>query len=387
MFFPNYIEGTSLFGYMNQTSAVNAYPFNVAFKSDKGNFRKSTKPRYIESFLIETYTFGLAENIQNLIPSDAYSKIIKNAEEVIGPFSPAYKIAFDALMEKELKYCPECIKKGEHYTYQQTSFETHCRKHGIALKKGCPICGKPIPYLVDITTKDAFFCPSCNMRYTDPSYVRHLLTDDIDGFEHAKNDMCYSEKAYIVGMTGSEKVFETPDFQKFVKEILLTGHFPKQGMVFPYSDDTDIDIWDVTKPYMKSRPASGKRHDLLVYIAENELYTSSSEERAAAFLARMFITCFKINTVDINNFRIAISDIQRNVKRSCSPKHIDMISLILLKLYVKELHGSLVRLFEEHMYDSLLLLLHLDLIPDVRPVAIVVVGNGEFKVFPFIYTR
>ena len=225
------------------------------------------------------------------------------------------------------------------------------------------------------------------MRYTDPSYVRHLLTDDIDGSEHAKNDMSCSEKAYIVGMTGSEKVFETPDFQEFVKEILLTGHFPKQGMIFPYSDDTDIDIWDVTKPYMKSRPESRKRSDLLVYIAENELYTSSSEERAAAFLARMLLTFFRRDNVLINNFRIAISDIQRNVKHSCSSEYIDMISLILLKLYVKELHGSLVRLFEEHMYDSLLLLLHLDLIPDVRPAAIVVVGNGEFKVFPFIYTR
>ena len=145
MFIPNYIEGTSLFGYMNQISAVNAYPFNVAFKSDKFNFRKSTKTRYIESFLIETYTLGLAENIQNLIPSDAYSKILKNAEEVIGPFSPAYKTAFDALMEKELKYCPECIKMGEHYTYQQTRFETHCRKHGMALKKRLPYMRKADP--------------------------------------------------------------------------------------------------------------------------------------------------------------------------------------------------------------------------------------------------
>ena len=89
----------------------------------------------------------------------------------------------------------------------------------------------------------------------------------------------------------------------------------------------------------------------------------------------------------INNFRIAISDIQRNVKHSCSPEYIDMISLILLKLYVKELHDSLVHLFEEHMYDSLLLLLHLDLIPDVRPAAIVVVDNEKVEVFPFIYTR
>ena len=67
------------------------------------------------------------------------------------------------LTHKYLRFCPECMKKGEHKIYHQFTFLDKCLNHNVKLIEKCPFCNEPIQYLIDFKASlHSYQCTHCN---------------------------------------------------------------------------------------------------------------------------------------------------------------------------------------------------------------------------------
>lgn len=234
------------------------------------------------------------------------SKLREYAEDAVKPFDPASITTFDFLLDRELKYCPECMKNGEHYYSQQMITEDKCRKHGEQLQKGCPRCGKPIRASVEITDLDAFICPNCFMRIADFSSPADLVTKLFkvkDAETDLKRNTQFNSKGYLAAMSGAESGFSQPNVRNILKEYLDTGIIPKELITVQKGEGAEITLSELVFAYTEEQLCKGaKRFEMIDYIERSEASDSASV-KASAYLVRMLIGYWSPKRVGVKQLK------------------------------------------------------------------------------------
>lgn len=65
----------------------------------------------------------------------------------------------------DMRFCPECLRVGYHTGVFQLVCVTNCPIHGVALVRGCPVCGGALSADLDREAVDSpFACPHCGHR-------------------------------------------------------------------------------------------------------------------------------------------------------------------------------------------------------------------------------
>lgn len=73
------------------------------------------------------------------------------------------------LIQKNLYYCPECMKSGLHYMYHQFVFVEECPIHKIKLQCTCPVCGQKIQYAIELSNNLLpYECKCCGHKLFNP---------------------------------------------------------------------------------------------------------------------------------------------------------------------------------------------------------------------------
>lgn len=96
------------------------------------------------------------------------------------------------LIRKNLYYCPECMKYGQHLMFQQFTFYKKCRIHNLDLCHTCPVCGKDIPYVIEFRKNIRYYgCKHCGNQLFNNDNFGEVL----NFWQKNKNDI-YNIKTY-----------------------------------------------------------------------------------------------------------------------------------------------------------------------------------------------
>jgi hypothetical protein len=78
--------------------------------------------------------------------------------------------------DRELRYCPECLKNGYHSILHQFKLFELCSVHNQAIQNQCPSCHSTIPYeLNEKHFKEPFQC-KCGHSFIEKDYLFKLLS-------------------------------------------------------------------------------------------------------------------------------------------------------------------------------------------------------------------
>jgi len=357
--YPEYIKGTSLFGYFNQMVAASAFPARFHFADKNHPYQQRNTPIYIYPFLTETYSAGLGEMIGEILPPDIFEEIRESAASSVFPFD-ASPVTFDLLFEKELKYCPKCMAGGEHYYYQQLKSSHVCRKHSVPLMKGCPVCGAPLPSSIEILELDAFHCPTCLSRFAgfrEPVELVCMLDEAKKNEPEEPDHIQFNErKAFLATMNRSGDVFFNQQFFTDAQNYLKTGKRPDGAIEISKAGKADNSFLTAVIPYTGGLlNKRSKLADIYDYIGNSEDPSATPEHRAGAYLARKLLghhnpRRFGIESMKTTNYLITKAFQEAGIK---DPK---LIAGAALKHYTGDMHEHVLELFKDSNNASLLLL-------------------------------
>lgn len=386
--YPCYVEGTSAFGYFNQMTFANAFPARFLFATKNCRYKQRKNPIYLSPLLAETHSIDVAKNIYSIMPPDVLDKIAEDIRDEIFPFSANSANTYELLVEKELKYCPECIKKGEHYTYQQLIIHNKCREHGIPLRKGCPHCGAIISSSIEITHKEAFFCDKCNnsiMSIKEPAELLVSLKNRASTESHSRRttSQIAETDGFVFGLPNNKRLSD--DALIKVKNYFKSGeistptiYIEKNGLAHK-----ECKLKDFIIPYAKGRLKKYDKKDKLVeFIVNNETVENTPEDRSAAFLFRLVVDDINPRRLSIKPLKLVFSALKRALSYAgLTGDDVDSVATAILNRYISDLYTMMVKLINENPDKTLLYLTHENLIQDISYDIIVLEDKDAFKVY------
>lgn len=383
MIYPHYVEGTSFFCYYNQILGVNAVNGTILFGPNKYAVRR--KPVYIPGLLINAKTNMINSMIIKEIPDDIYDSLNNHAAMACGPFSPKSIHVMKALFDDELKYCPECIKKGLHYYYQQLKFENRCHKHNLLLEKGCPFCGKPVPYILEIDNLDSFTCPSCRIRYTDQMYVNELF---LGTYHNDIHNICYSslkgvENGYIAVSKGAESILNGKKLYSFLDQLYSSDTFKGSGIQTSTQKSQNCSLMDFLRPYADVGHNDLNVAEIKNYIVMNQDNFSDPEKRASACICRMFVSGFNLRRFDIPSIHTIISDVRKSIISAGINNDVESITDVIVRQCLETRFKRLVKLFRIHNKEIFHLILSYNDLPDAAFVSVILKKKGGYLIRMF----
>ncbi len=98
-----------------------------------------------------------------------------NINNLIGAFSNSKKLSF--YIEKNLHFCPECIKLGYHSIFHQFKLIDTCPFHGNTIENKCPKCHTSIPYiLTDKWARSPYKC-KCGYQFYTNNEINYFIKE------------------------------------------------------------------------------------------------------------------------------------------------------------------------------------------------------------------
>nr|WP_294489182.1 hypothetical protein [uncultured Anaerosporobacter sp.] len=132
------------------------------------------REKNIRSGLISNYLFNDSKWCIGNLSITEYGSTI--TDELLGPILANCMIdnnqlaIYNLLIEKHIRYCPKCIKIGQHKIYHQFTFLDKCLIHDEDLIELCPNCNKPIMYEIEFKNEiGSYQCKHC----------KYLLFDEV----------------------------------------------------------------------------------------------------------------------------------------------------------------------------------------------------------------
>ena len=107
--------------------------------------------------------FALGEAM--LVGVARYLGLDENQLAIASGWDMAHPHERSLLMAADLRYCPECLRLGTHSAVHQHRAVADCPHHLLALKQGCPACGKPIKLSLLALARSPFCCDSCGVLF------------------------------------------------------------------------------------------------------------------------------------------------------------------------------------------------------------------------------
>ena len=389
MIYPDYIKGTSLIGYFNQMIAVNAFPSRY-FLADKHHvYQRRNNPVYISPFLTETYSAGLGEMIGEILPPDIFDDIKVSAAASCYPFDAGSPVTYDILFEKELKYCPECLAGGEHYFYQQLKSTDTCGKHGVQLKKGCPICGESIQATIEVSNLDAFSCPVCGAytaNFREPVHLVCMLEKAKKNEAEEPEQIRFSETAaHLTAMENTESLFYGSKFTSDIHDYMNTGIRPEGCIEVEKGKESKNSLLEAVIPFTGGKLSKDSdQFDILEYADDSEAPMSTPEQKAGAYLARKLLGYRSPRRLGIEAMTSTRYRIARAIKET-SIKETDTVTNAVLKAYAKDMYEHVLGLVTEYDNASLLLITSDAPIQEIRYAMMVL--EDEKKYYIYLYKQ
>lgn len=66
------------------------------------------------------------------------------------------------IIRKNLYYCPDCMKYGQHLMHHQFTFIHKCMVHNVELNHTCPVCSADMPYTIEFCNEIKHYgCKQC----------------------------------------------------------------------------------------------------------------------------------------------------------------------------------------------------------------------------------
>ena len=389
MITPKYVPGTSLYGYFNQLVAANAFPSRFMFASQEKKYTPKKTADYIDCYLTETMSGALASSLGEIIPDDTLEAIKKAAEDSCRPFVPSYA-TYMALHERHLKYCPECMKSGQHYYYQQMVAADKCRRHDIMLESGCPVCGAEISPSIEVTNLDAYVCPSCFNRFAGflsaPELTRKLISLECYVINDKNNIVYREDKGYLAAMEGAEEVLKSSEFRNIINEYLKTGLRPDGAIEIKKKGDIKkaplrSEVFNYTEGMLSRK---SKQIDMAEFIVDCEMPGSTPKQKASAYLIRKYLGSWNPKRMNVVPLRNTISDIKRALKNSGVPEE-PSITAAVLKAYISALWEAIADLYYEKPGCSSIMMMQGKMIPEISFAMMILEDKDNY--FLYLYEK
>ncbi len=88
------------------------------------------------------------------------------------PFKVSSPLDFNS---ENLRYCEQCMRKGDHFAFNQILYIDNCPFHNAPLKSHCPECNKSFGLSLKNICDNPFGC-QCGMRWIDTNYLLESST-------------------------------------------------------------------------------------------------------------------------------------------------------------------------------------------------------------------
>ena len=252
------VKHLSLFAYIEAACYIN---------SKRAPLKYGANTKY--SIIASDY-FAICRNERALdfelsdIPEEIKNAFMEDVKEILGPFFKYRNENIKYLLDKRVKYCPECIKTGKHYLFNQFKFSTHCYIHNIPLKTTCSSCGKENSIaIVDHMVKTPFKCRECNLDFLEYDKPEQLLVDywnatDPDNPFHEKSE----KSAFIISTKANCNHSSNPKFieisayeipNMFMKRYFEEGILPEPDLTIAKNDTYTKEIDDIILDFVSKK--------------------------------------------------------------------------------------------------------------------------------------
>lgn len=235
------IKYESMYGFMARTSFASSLSFrNMCY--EESETIPSGKGRYIASdTLTATHDPDYIKRVMHGMGIPAASEFRKDLEPLLGPFRINLDTNAQYLTSDNLKFCPFCIRKGEHNMIQQLPFQDKCHIHGCRLIEVCPTCGEPIPYFLYPGAGKGIICPNCGKQLIDEYKSGSNLVAQYKQLKYLYNKLREADVVLITFLVGTDAMLSTKEiFEKSGSEgEQITRRF-MQGL-YEFHSVSDLD--------------------------------------------------------------------------------------------------------------------------------------------------
>lgn len=252
----------------------------------------------------------------------------------------------------------------------------------MPLLKGCPMCGGSINASIEITDIDALTCPSCFNKYAEYKSPADLVTKLFQVTEYdPKRTRSFDDMGYITAMDGAYSIFRTEKAVSVLKDYLDTGIRPEGAIVSQKGQKAQYSLSELVFELIEGEvPKRNKRAKLIDLIEKLET-TGDTHDRAKAVLVRSLLNNWNPSRLGIRPLKEVSMDIQKALKLTKVPDA-EMLTKVIFRQYLKDMYIKLIELFEDHPQDSLLLLSHEKLLPDIR-YGIMILEEENYHIYLF----
>ena len=392
MIYHRCIPGTSLYGYYNQAVYASAYTSRYMISDKEHKYRERKTPVYMASYLTESFSARLGTMLPEIIPEETLKEIRNTIKVEIEPFDAKSVSTYKALVERDLKYCPVCMKKGQHFVYQQLKTSDTCRVHSVPLRKGCPYCNSPLPATIEVSNIDAFRCPTCGKNIieipTAAKMTSELFRASKENKPHVKPHQCVDETAaYVFTMKGKDDIFDPADASEgvsFLKEYINTGKKTVPTLTVRKKQVERTPLFDLVYPYVKD---DLKRYctkaEALQYAVDYETTENSPEKRAAAYLMRKTKSSLNPRRMDITPFKRVSSELRKLLKENGLDNYVELLVTAIMEQYISDTYFAVKTMIERNSGKSLMLMIHEGIIPEVGYGVVILEDRENFYLYLF----
>lgn len=185
---------------------------------------------------------GQFEDLMSDISPDTMAQFKKETDEMLGPFARYKDNNIKYLYDTRTKFCPECIKTGRHFMFNQYKFAKNCPIHGIPLRRTCPHCTElNEQQVIEPRRRGAFTCLSCGHTLLEGLLPEQLIVSYRDDHSIPFTPPAYKEKAAFIFTTKEYRPYKfnpnmTPvdDYnipKAFLRSYFLSGRLPSPDII------------------------------------------------------------------------------------------------------------------------------------------------------------
>ncbi len=217
------------------------------------------------------------------------------------------------LIRKNLYYCPECMKYGNHLMIHQFTFIEKCPIHNIQLKNICPKCGEEMPYEIIFNNKTrAFASCKCGYKLFDNENFETVVTNWMKKNNKNYNyNPAFSQELLTIITNNQEENLNNKDINNYLFAYFTktTNNLKPKYIISKGMDWNTIDFGDVISPNLNS---SRDMVDYAYYYAFQKLYRHiarakhlrSRIDHAETFMNRSLWFSYLANQNDIKSKKI-----------------------------------------------------------------------------------